>query len=262
MPFELIVVAIAALAASLLTLFSGFGLGTILLPVLALFFPLPVAVAATAVVHLANNLFKLLLVGRHADWSIVLRFGSAAGVAAIGGALTLAWLSELPPVAGYAIADYSFEIAPVKLVVGSVIVLFAVLEFVPAFAAMSLPPTYLVPGGLLSGFFGGLSGSQGALRAMFLIHAGLDKTAFVGSSVVCSIIVDTLRITIYGMSFINVFQDVEEDTSKLIAVATLAAFGGALLGVRLLRKVTLGFVRRAVATMMILVGAGLAGGVL
>ena len=46
-----------------LTLFSGFGLGTLLMPAFALFLPVPVALAATAVVHLANNLFKLALVG-------------------------------------------------------------------------------------------------------------------------------------------------------------------------------------------------------
>ena len=63
MPLETIIVALVALFASGLTLFSGFGLGTVLMPVFAVLFPLPVAIAATAVVHLANNVFKLLLVG-------------------------------------------------------------------------------------------------------------------------------------------------------------------------------------------------------
>jgi len=67
-------VAGVALFVSALTLFSGFGLGTLLMPAFALFLPVPVAVAATAVVHLANNLFKLVLVGRKADWTVVLRF--------------------------------------------------------------------------------------------------------------------------------------------------------------------------------------------
>ncbi len=56
-------VCLVALLASGLTLFSGFGLGTLLLPAFALFFPVEIAVAATAIVHLINNLFKLLLVG-------------------------------------------------------------------------------------------------------------------------------------------------------------------------------------------------------
>jgi len=56
-------VAIAALFVSGLTLFSGFGLGTLLMPVFALIFPVEVAVLATAVVHGANNILKITLVG-------------------------------------------------------------------------------------------------------------------------------------------------------------------------------------------------------
>ena len=57
----LIIIALVSFSASLLTFFSGFGLGTLLMPVMALYFPLPVAIAATAVVHFANNIFKAFL---------------------------------------------------------------------------------------------------------------------------------------------------------------------------------------------------------
>ena len=56
--FLIIVVSIAALFTSGLTFFSGFGLGTLLLPFFLIVFPPPVAVAATAAVHLVNNLFE------------------------------------------------------------------------------------------------------------------------------------------------------------------------------------------------------------
>lgn len=56
---ELIILCLAALIASLLTFFSGFGLGTILTPVFAIFFPLEIVVALTGVVHFLNNIFKL-----------------------------------------------------------------------------------------------------------------------------------------------------------------------------------------------------------
>ncbi len=68
---DLLVVCIAALSASALTLFSGFGLGTLLMPVIAIFFPLELAIAMTAIVHLANNLFKISLVGRKADYPVL-----------------------------------------------------------------------------------------------------------------------------------------------------------------------------------------------
>ena len=70
----ILVVALVAFAASALTFVSGFGLGTLLMPVFALFMPIERSVAATGVVHLANSLFKFALVGRRADWPTVARF--------------------------------------------------------------------------------------------------------------------------------------------------------------------------------------------
>jgi len=74
-PVAFAVVGIAAFAVSALTLFSGFGLGTLWMPVFALFFPVPVAVASTALVHAANNAFKVALPGRLAPREVVMRFG-------------------------------------------------------------------------------------------------------------------------------------------------------------------------------------------
>ena len=68
-----------------MTLFSGFGLGTLLLPVMVLFFPVDLAIALTAVVHALNNLFKCWLLGRHADGAVVLKFGLPAILAALLG---------------------------------------------------------------------------------------------------------------------------------------------------------------------------------
>ena len=70
---ELVLIGIAALLVSGLTLFSGFGLGTVLMPVFALFFPLPLAIAATAVVHFANNIFKFGLMAKLAMYTTVVR---------------------------------------------------------------------------------------------------------------------------------------------------------------------------------------------
>jgi uncharacterized membrane protein YfcA len=260
MPLDYIIVALVALFASGLTLFSGFGLGTILMPVLALFFPLPVAIAATAIVHLANNVFKLVLVGRHARWNVVIRFGTAAGLAAIAGAYTLSLLSDLPVIASYELFGNMREILPIKLAIGSLIIVFAMLELSSSIAALAFPPRFLIAGGLLSGFFGGLSGNQGALRAAFLIHAGLDKTAFIGTSVVTAIIVDTIRISVYGYTLR--FGGITGEVVDMVVIAIIAAFLGAYLGVRLLEKVTLRFVQLAVASLMIAVGIGLAAGMI
>ena len=184
---------VAAFVASGLTLFSGFGLGTVLMPVFALFFPVPVAIAGTAVVHLANNLFKLALLARHAEWGVVLRFSLPAVIAAIVGARALFLFAGLPVWATYEWAGRVHEITALKAVVGGLIVLFAIVELIPRFEKLEFSPRYLVAEGLLSGFFGGLTGNQGAVRSAFLIRAGLDKEAFVGTSVVSMVLVDIVR---------------------------------------------------------------------
>lgn len=260
---EYLAVCLAALLASGLTLFSGFGLGTILTPVFALFFPVPAAVAMTAVVHLANNLFKIGLVGRDADWPTVARFGLPAAFAAIAGAGLLAVFSSLPALVRYELAGSVHEITPVKAAIGLLIVAFSVLELMPRFAKLAFPPRWMPVGGLLSGFFGGLSGNQGALRSAFLIKAGLSKETYVGTSAACAVLVDMVRLMVYGVVFqAGGWAVLQGEDGRLVLAATLSAFTGAWLGKRLLKKVTLRFVELAVAAMMILIGLGLAGGLI
>ena len=71
----LFIVSLCAFLASLLTLYSGFGLGTLLMPVIAIFFPVPIAIAITAFVHFMNNIFKLILLRKNIHWTVTFRFG-------------------------------------------------------------------------------------------------------------------------------------------------------------------------------------------
>ncbi|MFW6146795.1 MAG: hypothetical protein ACOC6B_00200 [Thermodesulfobacteriota bacterium] len=98
---DFVIVAFAAFLVSGLTLFSGFGLGTLLLPVFTLFFPVEVAVAATAVVHGANNIFKVGVVGKHAGKELVLRFGVPAVIAAFFGTAALGYVSQFGGIVSY-----------------------------------------------------------------------------------------------------------------------------------------------------------------
>ena len=260
---DYLLLTLTALIVSGLTLFSGFGLGTLLTPAFAVFFPVPTAIAATAVVHVSNNLFKLALLGRHANWRVVRRFSVPAALAALVGAATLVGFAELPTLAHYQLSGRSFEVTPLKLVIGSLIVAFACLELSAAFDGLAIPPRFLPLGGLLSGFFGGLSGNQGALRSVFLIRAGLDKESFVATGVVSAVIVDSVRLTVYGISYFSTSSSaLPPGMASLVFVATLAAFIGAFLGKKLLRKVTLRTVQLVVATWLIAVGTGLAVGLI
>ncbi|WP_434033906.1 TSUP family transporter [Cupriavidus sp. a3] len=259
---ELILIGVVALLTSGLTLFSGFGLGTILMPVFALFFPLPLAIAATAVVHFANNLFKFGLMARQADWPVVVKFSVPAAMTAILGAGSLAFFDQLPPLWHYTIAASSFEITAVKAVIGSLIVLFALLELSSRFQALAFPARWLPVGGALSGFFGGLSGNQGALRSAFLLKAGLSKDAFVATGVVSAVIVDVVRLGVYGTAMLAGQFSQAQTLALPIVVGTICAFIGALVGKRILQKVTLRTVQIIVAIAMLSIGTGLALGLL
>jgi len=73
-----ILIIFIALVASTLTFFSGFGLGTILLPAMAIFYPLPVAIVLTGIVHFINGIFKVLLLRKHIHVPDLVRFGLLA----------------------------------------------------------------------------------------------------------------------------------------------------------------------------------------
>lgn len=254
-----VVICLTALGASALTFFSGFGLGTLLLPAFALFYPIDIAVASTAVVHFLNGLFKLLLVGRYADGRTVLRFGIPAIAAAFLGAWLLLRLAATDPIVTYSLLGLHAGILPAKFAVGIVLLLITVLELTPRYEGLALPSKYVPLGGLLSGFFGGLSGMQGALRAAFLIRLGLSKDAFIGTGVVVATLIDISRLGVYAKGMMGHHAELNY---ALLLAAVLSAFLGAVIGNRFLRKLTLRALHRIVGIMLILVALALIAGLL
>lgn len=252
---EHIIIFLVAFIASGLTLFAGFGLGTILLPVFTLFFSIDLAIAMTAIVHLLNNIFKLILLGKYANLKVVARFGIPAILAAFLGAWVLLRVSTFPILASYEIAGHEFRIMPVKLTVALLMIFFALFEIIPNLKKISLPHKFLPVGGLLSGFFGGLSGHQGALRSVFLLQCGLSKESFIGTGVAIACIIDVSRIFVYSSRFTAEFT---QESVVLLIIAILAGFSGAFIGNKLLKKVTLYSVQTLVAVMLFGIAFGLA----
>jgi uncharacterized membrane protein YfcA len=258
-----LVICTVALVVSALTLFSGFGLGTLLMPAFAVFFPVEVAVGATAIVHLANNIFKLALVGRIADIKIVLKFAVPASITAVIGAFLLNYFTGVQPIIEYALAGRVFNITIVKLVIAVLIAAFAILELSPRLEKLSFDVKYIPLGGALSGFFGGLSGQQGALRSAFLIRAGLNKEKFIGTSVVSAVVVDVSRLTVYGVTFFSKnFEILKNQVGiGLITAAILVAFLGSFIGSRLVKKITMRTIQLIVGALLLLISIALGVGV-
>lgn len=250
---DYLIVIVVAFGASMLTFFSGFGLGTMLTPAFILFFPPEIAIAATAIVHFLNNLFKLILVGRYAVKNIIIKFGIPAIIGALVGAKLLGWLSNIDN--GGSISVFGLTETPaINLAIGIMIVLFSLIELIPKLKKLEFDQRWLIPGGVISGFFGGLSGHQGALRSAFLIKFPLSKEQFVASGILIACLIDSMRIGTYALSFD--FTTIL-DSMGLMVAATLSAFAGAIIGKKLMTKVTINFLQNMVGIFMIAIGCAL-----
>lgn len=244
-----LIICILALLGSLLTFFSGFGLGTILVPVFAIFFPIDLSIVLTAIVHFLNNIFKLLLVGKNANQKIVVKFGIPALFAAIAGAYLLNFLTDINPVYSYVVGDKTFYITPVKLLIAFLLFTFSLLEIFPKLINFEFNAKLIPWGGVLSGFFGGLSGHQGALRTAFLSKAGLTKEAFIATGVTVAVLVDVSRLTIYAGKILDNSNTIDYG---LMVSATSCAFAGAFIGNKVLKKITLKTMHSLIGIMLML----------
>jgi len=227
-----IIIPAVAFGASLLTLISGFGLGTLMLPVFSIFFDITTAVAMTAVVHILNNIFKTGLLGSAVDWKILVRFGLPGILGALAGATTLTYVAAKDD-GFYAMGR---EFSAVSIVIGITMIVFALSELFPKWKNLPPSPRWLVAGGLISGFFGGLSGHQGALRSVFLAKLPWSPKVYIATGVAIALLVDITRIPIYLTRV-----DSAQMTSEwgLLVVSVLTAFGGAYWGKKRIEKVTM-----------------------
>jgi uncharacterized membrane protein YfcA len=223
----LLVIIIAAFVGSILTFFSGFGLGTILVAVFTVFFAPELAIAMTAIVHLFNNIFKLILTHKHVNRSILLRFGVPSVIASLIGALVLIKLGTYSSIQG---------VFGLQKIIGLVFMAFALFELFTALRDVKLNEKYLTFGGIISGFFGGFSGHQGALRSAFLAKAGMSKEELIGTSVVIACFIDISRLIIYRG---NMKWEFITDNKLVLLAAIISACCGAFLGNKFLKKTRL-----------------------
>lgn len=246
---EILLISFVALAASLLTFFSGFGLGTILTPFLAIFFPIEIAIALTGIVHLLNNFFKLILIGKNINWKVGLKFGITAIVGAYIGAELLTHFNEEIILYSYTIGGKQFSITLIKVIISILIIVFSLFEILPSLKNIQFSENKSYIGGIVIGFFGGLSGNQGALRSAFLIRYKLTKESFIATGVLIACFVDITRLSVYFERISNI--NIQENLPLLIS-AISSAFIGAYFGSKLLKKVTLDFVQKIVTVMILL----------
>lgn len=229
-------IALVSILGSVLTFFSGFGLGTILLPVFSIFFPFELALLMTAIVHLLNGIFKFILIGKNTQWRIVAWFGMGAVICSFLGSYILSLQTQLPILFEYQIFGIQCKVAVYKFCVGLILLILTLFEL-RALQIKSTPKgEYLIVGGAISGFIGGFTGSQGAIRSYFLRQANLTPIRYAATGTMISLLIDLTRIPTY-FSGIAVIKSQLNYT--VLIIATVSAMMGAILGKFYIKKIAI-----------------------
>lgn len=192
----------------------GFGIGSLLTPLFALRFGTDAAIVAVVLPHLAGGLLRGWRLRRSIDWSVLIRFGILSAVGGLIGAFLFAQLTSMA----------------LTRTLGALLLMTAVAGLTGWFARWKPRSTLVWILGALSGFFGGVVGNQGGLRAAALSTFGLAPAAFVATSTVVGVLVDLARTPVY-------LYDSGHILAELWGLVTVAAIGiltGTLVGERLL----------------------------
>lgn len=144
-----------------------------------------------------------------------------------------------------------FTIELLNLIIGSLLIIFALFDLFPKILVFPSNKKVLLIGGLFSGFFGGLSGHQGALRSAFLIKLNLAKEAFIATGVLIACFIDFSRLAVYFSSSKSL--DFSDQLATLI-IAILSAFLGAYIGRIYLKKLTIKTLQLIIGILLMVLG--------
>jgi hypothetical protein len=192
----------------------GFGIGSLLTPLLALRFGTSTAVAAVTIPHMLATAVRCWRLRPYIDRSVLLRFGVLSAVGGLAGALLYTRLGS----------------AALTRILGGLLLLTATAQLT-GWASRWHPRGPMVAMlGLCSGFFGGVAGNQGGLRAAALTAFGLFPAAFVATATATGLMVDAARAPVYlwggARGLVPLWP--------VIATAVVGVLIGTLLGERLL----------------------------
>lgn len=213
---------------------TGFGVGSILTPLFAMRVELPVAVAAVSIPHLLATAQRFWLVRRLVDRRILLGFGVMSAMGGLAGAFLLR----------------QFSSEALEKVFGAVVTLGGVAELTGWMRRVQWNRAAAWIAGAVSGMLGGLVGNQGSVRTAALLGFHIPRESFVATATAIALFVDGARVPVYLASEWDSIVALRGS----IAIASVAALIGTVLGVRLLRRLPEAQFRRFVSVMLIVIG--------
>src|SRR5437762_804516 len=210
-------VLLAATLAGAVASVAGFGIGSILTPLLAWQTGTKVAVAAVSIPHLAGTALRFWRLRGHIDRRVLFSFGLASAAGGLLGALLHAYAGS----------------KALALVLGVLLVFAGLMGLTGLADRLRFPGPWAWAAGAASGAFGGLVGNQGGIRSAALLGFSLPKEAFVATATAIALVVDAVRVPVYFL----VQAEELAGAWPLIAVATAGVVAGTLAGERVLRRI-------------------------
>lgn len=212
-----VAVVVAALLAGAIASIAGFGIGSILTPLLAVRVGTKLAVAAVSFPHLAGTSLRFWLIRKHVDRRVLVTFGITSAAGGLAGALLHVW----------------FKSAALGYILGGLLV-FAGLSGLTGLAArMRFGRRTGWVAGALSGIFGGLVGNQGGIRSAALMGFDVSKEGFVATATAIALLVDFFRMPVY---VVTQWRDLLQ-ASPIIVLAAAGVLAGTVFGQPLLRRI-------------------------
>lgn len=229
-----LVVALVAVAAAAVAAVSGFGLGSILTPLLMLSFPISSAVAIVAIPHAVATTVRWWRLRADVDGPTFRQFGIASAVGGLAGA------GLQPFLGGTALA----------LVLGVLLILAGGSELLRRRVPLPPTPFWRLAGGILSGTFGGLVGNQGGIRAAALLGFKLPPRTLVATATASALFVDAARVPIYLVTSGPTLAA----TVPMWLAATAGAIAGTFIGVPILGRIPEANYRLLIGALLVVLG--------
>ena len=236
MTFKAILLFAAILAGGIASI-AGFGVGSILTPMLATQVGTKLAVAAVSVPHVIATALRFLLIREHVDRRVFLSFGITSAVAGLLGALLHTRFSST--ILGY--------------ILGVLLVFAGIMGITGLSKRMRFQGATAWMAGALSGAFGGLVGNQGGIRSAAMLGMAVSKESFVATATAIALIVDAARMPVYAV--VQGRQVLE--MSMFVLLAIIGVVLGTLLGTRVLRRVPENVFLRLVSIIILALGVSM-----
>ena len=208
---------LVAIVAGAIAALSGFGIGSLLTPLLAATMGMRAAVAAVSIPHLVATAARLWNLRQHVDRRVLIHFGICSAIGGLLGALL-----------------QSKARSPILNVVFGLLLLFAGISGLRGWSEkMRFRHGTAWLAGALSGFFGGLVGNQGGIRSAALLSFQMQKVSLVATATATGIIIDLARMPVYIATQTQALVAAKVD----IALALIGCLIGTFWGIRLLKQI-------------------------